>query len=185
MYELTSLKWLFDLAIFSVFCCTYCSWTFWHVFLQTRNVGKLLSALFFFYNILVSCRRTGRLAQKLYRKKNQLFRWHWKQNNHYWKYNVENYCKIFYSIFFSVSLHDLVYFLLRTFRIFMFKEKLLFEICSFVSYCKTMNLCQRPNHMVGFQIHKMNNSRATLLCRNHRQDWKSSNGYSSIFQYLW
>lgn len=28
-----------------------------------------------------------------------------------------------------------------------------------------MKLCQRPNHMVEFQIHKMNNSRATYCVR--------------------
>lgn len=76
--------------------------------------------------------------------------------------------KSFIQFFLYPYITALVCFLLRTFKIFMLKEKYLFEIYilhSFISHCKTMKLCQRPNHMVEFQIHKMNNSRATYCVR--------------------
>lgn len=67
---------------------------------------------------------------------------------------------------FSVSLHDcLASIPLKRLRIFVLKEKyLLFEIyllLSLIFHWVTMRLCQKPNHLIEFQIHNMNNSQVT------------------------
>lgn len=88
-----------------------------------------------------------------------------EKKDHYWKDNVEINSHMFYFIFMYPYMIALGNFPFKTFRMFMVEEKyLLFEIYllfSLISHCKTMKSCQKPNHMVEFQIHKMNNSWVT------------------------
>lgn len=87
-----------------------------------------------------------------------------EKTDHFEKDNVKIGCQMFYSIFLYPYVIALVNFPLKRFRIFMLTEKyLLFEIyllLSLISHWITMKLCQKPNHMIDFQILNMNNSRA-------------------------